>query len=218
MTVRIQERPTGLMPTGRRQRPGFADPVQDAQHVFRAVLGAFARPTLPQPLEPGIMGDVPPLSTGAAAVLLALCDEQTPIWLDPALRASDGVCAWLRFHTGARLVDAPGDALFVVASSPSAIPQLHALASGTDEEPHRSATVVIDRAGASALGDFTATGPGVNGAVAWDGAGLPAGFLVQWQQNHAHFPRGVDLILVDDRSVRALPRSIRLQGAENRSA
>lgn len=217
MTTRIQERPTGLMPTGRRQRPGFAVPVQDAQHVFRAVLGAFARPTLAQPLEPGIMADVSPLSPEVAAVLLALCDEQTAIWLDPALRASDDVCAWLRFHTGARLVDAPGDALFVVVSSPSAVPQLDDLASGTDEEPHRSATIVIDATGAQGIGGFTATGPGVNGSVSWDGAGLPSGFLTQWQQNHAHFPRGIDLILVDDESVRALPRSIRLQDDENRS-
>lgn len=218
MTTRIEERTTALMPAGERHLPGFADPVQDAQHVFRAVLGAFARPTLPQPLEPGITERVAPLSPGVGAVLLALCDEQTPIWLDPALSASDDVCAWVRFHTGARLVDAPGDALFVVASSPAAVPCLDALASGTDEEPHRSATVVIDATGASGTGDFVATGPGVNGSVSWGGAGLPAGFLVQWQENHAHFPRGVDLILVDDRSVRALPRSIRLQGAENRSA
>lgn len=218
MTMRVQERPTGPMPTARRQRPGFADPVQDAQRVFRAVLGAFARPTLPQPLEAGTTGRVAPLSPGAGALLLALCDEQTPIWLDPALSASDDVCAWLRFHTGVRLVDAPCDALFVVASSPSTVPQLGDLASGTDEEPHRSATVVIDATGARGTGDFVATGPGVNGSVSWDGAGLPSGFLAQWQQNHSHFPRGIDLILVADDSVRALPRSIRLQGAENRSA
>ncbi|GGD87544.1 phosphonate C-P lyase system protein PhnH [Microbacterium murale] len=218
MTTRIEARTTALMSAGERHLPGFADPVQDAQHVFRAVLGAFARPTLPQSLEPGMTDRVAPLSPGVGAVLLALCDEQTPIWLDPALSASDDVCAWLRFHTGVRLVDAPGDALFVVASSPSTVPRLGDLASGTDEEPHRSATVVIDATGARGTGDFVATGPGVNGSVSWDGAGLPSGFLVQWQENHARFPRGVDLILVADESVRALPRSIRLQGAENRSA
>lgn len=201
---------------GRRQLPGFADPVPDAQRVFRAVLDAFARPTLSQHLVPGIT--TAPLGIGVSAVLLALCDEQTPIWLDHALRASDDVCAWLRFHTGARLVDAPRDALFAVASSPSAAPHLDDLASGTDEEPHGSATLVIDATGARGVGDFTATGPGVNGSAAWDGAGLPSDFLMQWRENHSRFPRGVDLILVDEESVRALPRSIRLQGAENRSA
>lgn len=198
------------------QLAGFADPVQDAQRVFRTVLTALSRPTLAQPFEP-VTQPPAPLDAATGAVLLALCDEQTPIWLDSALRASPEVGAWLRFHTGARLVDAPGDALFVVASSPTAVPPLDVLAAGTDEEPHRSATLVISADGAPGIGVFTATGPGVNGSVDWDGAGLPAGFLVQWQANHARFPRGVDIILTDHDTIRGLPRSTRLQGAENRS-
>lgn len=85
---------------------GFADPVQDAQRVFRTVLTALSRPTLAQPFEPATQPPAP-LDAATGAVLLALCDEQTPIWLDSALRASPEVGAWLRFHTGARLVDAP---------------------------------------------------------------------------------------------------------------
>lgn len=217
MTTNVEERMNGRMLTDQRHLPGFADPVQDGQRVFRAVLAALSRPTLPQPFVPGTKPPAP-LVAAVGAVILALCDEQTPIWLDPALRASDDVSAWVRFHTGARLVDAPEDALFAVASAPSTAPQLADLASGTDEEPHRSATVVIDAAGANGIGSFLATGPGVNGTVAWDGAGLPSGFLAQWQQNNALFPRGVDVILADDRAIRALPRSTRLQGVENGSA
>lgn len=216
MTSPVDERFTGRLVNSERHLPGFDDSVQDAQRVFRTVLTALSRPTLPQPLFPGTNSPAP-LGAGVGAVLLALCDEQTPIWLDRALRASDDACAWLRFHTGARLVDAPGDALFIVASSPSAAPRLADLPSGTDEEPHRSATLVIDANGAHGIGAFTATGPGVDGSVAWDGAGLPSGFLLQWQENHARFPRGVDVILAEDNSVRALPRSTRLQGLENRS-
>lgn len=202
--------------------PGFADPVHDAQRVFRAVLDAMARPTLAQPiLGIGTLRTPAPLGTVTGAVVLALCDEQTPIWLDPALAASDDVRAWIRFHTGARLVDEPGDALFAIASSPSAAPHLADLAQGTDEEPHLSATLVVDAAGARPLGAFTAAGPGVKGTAEWDGAGLPAypgegGFLPQWHANRARFPRGVDLILAGDRDVRALPRSTRLTGGEAR--
>ena len=198
------------------QLAGFADQVADAQQVFRTVLAALARPTLSQPLAPGPPAPAP-LSPATAAVLLALCDEQTPIWLDHALRASDEVCSWLRFHTGARLTDAPRDALFVVASSPATTPHLDDLAAGTDEEPHRSATLIINAAGAHGIGVFTATGPGVDGSEEWDGAGLPEGFLAQWQDNHARFPRGVDVVLTDHDAIRGLPRSTRLQGAENRS-
>lgn len=212
MTTRVE----GRMLSGERHLPGFGEPVQDAQRVFRTVLAALSRPTLPQPLVPGTRPPAP-LGDAVGAVILALCDEQTPIWLDRTLRASADLCAWLRFHTGARLVDAPADALFVVASSPFAAPHLAELAQGTDEEPHRSATLVIDAIGAKSIGAFTATGPGVNGAVEWHGDGLPSGFLTQWQDNHARFPRGVDLIIADDESIRALPRSTRLQGRENRS-
>ena len=200
------------------QLAGFSDPVHDAQQVFRSVLAALARPTLGQPLASQAQPEPPtPLSAATGAVLLALCDEQTPIWLDAALRASDEVCSWLRFHTGARLADAPGDALFVVVSSRSSAPRLDVLTAGTDEDPHRSATLIIDAVGARGIGVFTATGPGVNGSVDWDGAGLPEGFLAQWQENHARFPRGIDVILTDHDSIRGLPRSTRLHGAENRS-
>lgn len=212
MMIHMDER----MPGAGQHRPGLADPVQDAQQVFRAALAALARPTLPQPFTPQTLPPAP-LSGSVGAVLLALCDEQTPIWLDGALRASDDVCAWLRFHTGARIVDAVGDAVFVVTSAPATAPRLADLAAGTDEEPHRSATLVIDAVGAAGIGTFTATGPGVDGSVDWDGAGLPTGFLTQWQENHARFPRGVDVFLMDHESIRGLPRSTRLQGAENRS-
>lgn len=212
MTIQMDER----MPGAGRHLPGFAAPVQDAQQIFRATIAALARPTIPQPFAP-VTQPPAPLSGGVGAVLLALCDEQTPIWLDGALRASDDVSAWLRFHTGARLVDAVSEALFVVASAPTTAPHLADLATGTDEEPHRSATLVIDATGARGIGILTATGPGVNGSVDWDGSGLPAGFLTQWQENHARFPRGVDVLLMGHESIRGLPRSTRLQGAENRS-
>ncbi|WP_309069321.1 phosphonate C-P lyase system protein PhnH [Microbacterium sp.] len=205
--------------TAQNHLPGFADPVHDAQRVFRAVLAAMARPTLAQP----ILGLAPlqtpaPLGRVAGAVVLALCDEQTPVWLDKRLGRGSDVCAWIRFHTGARLVERPEDALFAIASSPSAAPRLADLAQGTDEEPHLSATLLIDAVGAHPIGAFTATGPGVNGGETWDGAGLPGGFLSQWEANRAGFPRGVDVILAGANEVRALPRTTKLAGHENRSA
>ncbi|MBO3664653.1 phosphonate C-P lyase system protein PhnH [Microbacterium stercoris] len=206
--------------SGGGQLPGFAQPVHDAQRVFRGVLEALGRPTLPRPL-PRVVAPPAPLSQAVGGILLALCDDQTPVWLDKALRASTDVVSWLRFHTGARIVDDARDALFVVASSPSAAPRLSDLAQGTDEEPHRSATLVIDATGARGVGSFTATGPGINGSARWDGAGLPGGFLGQWMQNHERFPRGVDVVLAASDAhgdiVRGLPRSTRLEGAENKT-
>lgn len=200
--------------------PGFVNPVRDAQQVFRAVLEALARPTTPQTVTAQVRPPAP-LGATVGAVILALCDEQTPLWLDPALRDAPGVCAWIVFHTGARIVEQVGDATFVVASSPSTAPRLANLAQGTDEEPHRSATLVIDACCAPGIGALSATGPGIPDVAHWDGAGLPEKFLGQWHENHSIFPRGVDIILAAETAVLGLPRTTALIGAdtdEKRSA
>lgn len=186
--------------------PGFADPTHDAQRVFRAVLDALARPTLAQQVVIDIRPPQP-LGPVVGAVILTLCDEQTPVWVDAALRAEGDVTAWIGFHTGARIVDDPGEALFIVVSSPEAIPALADLRAGTDEEPHLSATVIVDAREAEPQSDLIATGPGVNGQAHWDGRGLPADFIARWRQNSAQFPRGVDLILAEADAVRGLPRT-----------
>ena len=201
---------THLMPQS--HTPGFDSPVRDAQRVFRAVLEALARPTTPQPVDAGLTPPAP-LGATAGAVILVLCDEQTPLWLDPVLRAAPEVCAWIAFHTGARLVDRAGDAVFVIASSPQAAPLLADLARGTDEEPHRSATLVIDACCAPSTAPLTVTGPGIKGVASWNGAGLPDSFLPQWQENRSLFPRGVDLIIAAETAVLGLPRTTALRGA-----
>lgn len=201
------------MLTAQNHTPGFTNPVRDAQQVFRAVLEALSRPTAPQRVDVGIQPPAP-LGATVGAVILALCDEQTPIWLDQTLSAAPEVGAWIAFHTGAPIVDRAADASFVIASSPSAAPRLADLVHGTDEEPHLSATLVIDACGAHGAGPLTATGPGIQRATDWDGAGLPSGFLPQWQENRALFPRGVDIVLAAETTVRGLPRTTALIGAD----
>ncbi|MDQ0644785.1 phosphonate C-P lyase system protein PhnH [Microbacterium murale] len=198
--------------TAQNHVPGFPHPVHDAQRVFRAVLDALARPTAPQ-LVDAVLAPPQPLGATVGAVILTLCDEQTPVWLDAALRDAPEVGAWIAFHTGARIVQTAAEALFVIASSPESAPALAELTRGTDEEPHASATLIIDTRGSTASGTLTATGPGIREAAEWDGAGLPVGFLPQWQENRALYPRGVDVILADETTVRGLPRTTVLTGA-----
>ena len=69
---------------------GFADPVREAQAVFRAVMMAMSRPgTLraitPPPPPPA------PLDAGLAAIAMALCDFETRVWLDAPLAARAAV-------------------------------------------------------------------------------------------------------------------------------
>ena len=75
--------------------PGFADPVLDAQRVFRGVMEALARPGSLQPLAD--LPEVPaPLTPELAAIALALADADAPLWLDAPLAGAPAVAEFLR--------------------------------------------------------------------------------------------------------------------------
>lgn len=223
-----------MSPAAGALTPGFAAPVHDAQQVFRAVLDAMARPLAPQPLEVALAPPAP-LSPETGAVVLALCDEQTPLWLSETLRPSGegggDVEAWIRFHTGAPIVGDAADALFCIAACPAQAPPFERLDSGTDEEPHLSATVIIDVSEASEASaaegaearpntrppadGLLAAGPGIDGSLRWEGAGVPKSFL---RARHAYaeaFPRGIDLLLAGHGAVVGLPRTTVLTPRED---
>ena len=197
--------------------PGFADPTRDAQRAFRAVLDALAHPTrsfaLAGPADPPAA-----LGPGLAAVALTLLDEDCAVWLGGTLANDAEVGDWLAFHTGARRANAAAEADFVIAD-PAALPPLASLALGTDEAPHLSATVVLDvrgRTGHPNTGParFRAGGPGIDGTATLDAPWAADGFSAEWHRNAGMFPRGVDLLLVDDDTVAALPRTTRLTAAD----
>ena len=192
--------------------PGFADPTRDAQRAFRAVLDALAHPARGYPL-PGPAEPPAALGRGLAAVALTLLDEDCTVWLGGALGRDAEAAAWLAFHTGAVRAGDPAAADFVV-TGPDALPPLASLALGTDEAPHRSATVVLDvRASAnSGAGSarFAARGPGIDGTATLSAPWAADDFADAWRHNAGLFPRGVDLLLVDSDSVTALPRTTRL--------
>ena len=202
--------------------PGFADPTRDAQRAFRAVLDAVAHPTRSFPLA-GPAEPPAALGRGLAAVALTLLDEDCTVWLGGQLARDAEVTAWLAFHTGARRVNEAGAAGFVI-TAPRALPPLESLALGTDEAPHLSATVVLDIRGCTGLPNtglpntgqarFTAAGPGIDGTAALAAPWAPDSFADAWHRNTANFPRGVDLLLVDDDTVAALPRTTRLTAAD----
>jgi alpha-D-ribose 1-methylphosphonate 5-triphosphate synthase subunit PhnH len=193
--------------------PGFTDPARDAQRAFRAVLDAIAHPTRSYPLA-GPAEPPAALGRGLAAVALTLLDEDCAVWLGGALARGAEIAAWLAFHTGARRVDTAAAAGFVIAG-PDVLPPLASLALGTDEAPHLSATVVLDVRGCAGPARFTARGPGIDGAVTLTAPWAPDGFADAWHRNTEVFPRGVDLLLVDEDTVTAVPRTTRLKAANH---
>lgn len=188
---------------------GFEDPVLSSQALFRAIMGALARPGTVQGL--GALPVAPePLTPELAAVALALADHDTPVWLDARLRHHRPVIEWLRFHTGAPLVDDPAAAAFAFGGAGQVMPDLADFAQGSDTYPDRSSTLVLAIGGMRGGPNLTLRGPGIDGESVMTPAGLPQGFVRQWHANRARFPRGVDILLVGGGSAIGLPRTTRI--------
>lgn len=179
----------------------FADPVLDGQACFRAVLEAMSRPGRVQHLA--APPEAPPgLSPAAAAVLLTLVDAEVALHLAAGPEAE----AWVRFHCGCAFAPAP-EAGFVL--DPAAA--LGDLRSGTEEEPQRGATLILEVGSLVEGTGWRLTGPGIRDAHHLHIAGAPPGFLAAWQANRARFPRGVDVILCAGDRIAALPRTTRIE-------
>lgn len=187
--------------------PGFSDAVGGSQSTFRSAMNALARPGMIQRF-PTELTPPAPLFPPAAALLLTLCDFETPVWLDPPLAASSAVVEFLRFHTGAAIVEAPGEAAEAVVSDPSRMPPLSAFAQGTPQYPDRSATLILSVQHMSANG-WTLEGPGIRDRITFSAGPLPPDFTAQVRANRAQFPRGVDIFFVTQAEIAALPRSSR---------
>lgn len=191
--------------------PGFADAVLDGQATFRAVLAAMAHPGRIETVA--VAPEAPAsLSPAAGAFLLALADLDTPVWLDATL-AADEVVAWLRFHTGAAVVDTPDAAAFAVLGSAAGHDGFAAFRPGTADYPDRSATVIAEVAAFEGGPPLSLTGPGIDGSTRFAPRGLAAGFVEAWRANRTLFPLGVDLVLTCGDRVAALPRAIAIEEA-----
>ncbi len=185
---------------------GFAGPVPDAQGCFRALLEAMARPGRVHRLA--ALPEAPAaLAPATAAVLLTLADTETPVWTDAGAAAED----WLRFHAGCPLVTNPETAAFVLATR--AIPDFAALDAGTEEEPHRSATLVLQVAGLQEGEGWSLSGPGIETTHRLRVAGLDSTFLPAWTANRARFPQGIDVVLCAGSRLAAVPRTTHIEEA-----
>ena len=201
--------------------PGFADPVHDAQAVFRAVLRAMSRPGEVQDLSlafgPGFAPPVP-LAPASAAACLALLDLDTRLWLDGGGRDVAAALAYLSFHTGAPRTETTAEADFAVVTDGAMTPRLNCFSVGTDELPERSTTLIVQVAAlesgdadGAGEGGWRLTGPGIDGRAYLSVDGLRKGLAGELALNSELFPRGVDLILCAGPRLVALPRTTRIE-------
>lgn len=196
-----------------RQAPyiqgGFLNPVENAQSVFTMVMNAMSRPGTIVDFDAALAPPMP-LNPVSAAVLLALCDSDTPVWLDPQHPEYCAVDAWLSFHTGARLTGEKPDAAFAVVTDTRLPILLGEYAVGSQEYPDRSTMLIIQVPGFEEEPQWTLQGPGIKGSRAFMPKGLGDDFIHEWSRNHALFPRGVDMVFAAQARLAALPRTAQL--------
>lgn len=174
---------------------GFSDPAIQAAQCFRAIMEATARPGSQHVLD-GVMPPAP-LSVAAGAVLLTLCDRETPLHLSGAFDC-DAVRAWITFHTGAPFVG-PADCMFALGLWDDLLP-ISAYPVGTSEYPDRSATLIVEEGGVGA--DHILTGPGIRDTAT---ESLPE--TQAFKANRALFPLGLDFLFTRKDRISGLPRS-----------
>lgn len=184
---------------------GFPDPVRDSQAVFRELMESTARPgrrarlgQAPQPPEP--------LCRAAGAVALTLFDFETTVWLDPATARAEAA-DWLRFHCGCPLSDSPAKATFALVTDMAQAPDLAQFHQGDAKYPDRSTTVILQVEALDGGPVVTLSGPGIRSTTDIAPRGLPRELWTQFETNGAQFQFGVDVLLVADDQLIALPRT-----------
>jgi alpha-D-ribose 1-methylphosphonate 5-triphosphate synthase subunit PhnH len=147
---------------------------------------------------------------GTAAIALTLFDHDTPLWLDAAMSATSDVAKWLKFHTSAPVVADASIAGFALVGDPENLPALDRFSSGSNEYPDRSTTLILQVESLTSGPAVELRGPGIDGTATLRASIQPHDLFERLAVNAALFPRGVDVVLVHDDSIVAIPRTTRL--------
>jgi alpha-D-ribose 1-methylphosphonate 5-triphosphate synthase subunit PhnH len=188
---------------------GFADKVLSAQSTFRSVMDAMARPGSVQHIA-AAAGTPAAMMRGSAAIALTLFDHDTPIWLDPAMSETPDVSKWLKFHTSAPVIADQSIASFALIGDPKNLAALDRFAFGSNEYPDRSTTLILQVESLTQGTAFELRGPGIDGSATLRASIEPQDLFERLAVNVALFPRGIDVVLVHDDAIVAIPRTTRL--------
>ena len=188
---------------------GFADKVLSAQSTFRSVMDAMARPGSVHCIA-SASGTPPGVMRGTAAIALTLFDHDTPLWLDPRMSQAPEVEKWLKFHTSAPIVSDPSICSFALIGNAAELPALDQFSFGSNEYPDRSTTLILQVESLREGLAFELSGPGIDGTTVLQATIEPLDLFARLAINATLFPRGIDVVLVADDAVVAIPRTTRL--------
>jgi alpha-D-ribose 1-methylphosphonate 5-triphosphate synthase subunit PhnH len=188
---------------------GFADKVLSAQSTFRSVMDAMARPGSVRRIA-AAAGTPAAMMRGTAAIALTLFDHDTPLWLDPLMSETSEVTKWLKFHTGAPVIADSSICSFALIGDARALPGLDRFAFGSNEYPDRSTTLILQVESLTQGAMLELRGPGIEGVAMLQATIQPTDLVKRLAINAALFPRGIDVVLVHDDAIVAIPRTTRL--------
>jgi phosphonate C-P lyase system protein PhnH len=177
------------------------DPVHDSRRAFLCCMRAQCAPGTavgPVPL-PGLVAD--PRLDAAAAVLLTLLDTTTPV-AACGTAAGEAVAA-VRAVTGSPPAGVPEAEFVLVTGDPA--DAIRRAPRGDRDRPERGATVVV--VAADVRETLTLAGPGIPGRRS-SAVALGGDARRERERANRALPCGVDLLLVGDDGVLALPRSV----------
>ncbi len=188
--------------------PGFADPTQDSQTCFRAIMNATAQPGTVARLR---SAPIPPagINKAAGAAILTLADQDTKLWLDQGLRTGERE-GWIRFHTGAPFTSVHSEAAFALVADLAAMPDLGAFNQGDAKYPDLATTVIIMVPSLTSGTPVTLKGPGIQTKAQIAPEGLGSQFWEQRADLVAHFQFGIDLLICADDQLVSIPRTTRV--------
>ena len=188
---------------------GFADKVLSAQATFRSVMDAMARPGSVQQVMASV-GAPWMVMRGTAAIALTLFDHDTPVWLDPKMSETSEVAKWLKFHSGAPVVEDASICSFALIGDGAALPDLSCFSFGTSQYPDRSTTLILQVESLAEGTPYELHGPGIDGTATLRASIAPKDLFGRLTVNETLFPRGIDVVLVSGEAIVAIPRTTRL--------
>lgn len=182
--------------------PMFIKPVADAQQVFRRLLSAMAEPGTRQNL--GSLPEVNTKQVAAYAIALCLVDNTTKVWLSPSFSSSSFKNS-LAFHCGCSFVESVQQAQFVFVHEHEVDQVVASLSAGSDRDPEFSATAIVHVETWEQGSAQIWSGPGIKDSKK---VTLPfTSYFWQQRKQKNQFPRGIDMLVVDEQSVLGLPRT-----------
>ena len=188
---------------------GFADKVLSAQSTFRSVMDVMARPGSMQRIG-AVVGAPDTMMRGTAAIALTLFDHDTPVWLDARMSETSYVAKWLKFHTSAPVIADSSISSFALIGDPQNLPALDRFAFGSNEYPDRSTTLILQVESLTRGPALELSGPGIDGTAILQALIQPQDLFERLAINANLFPRGIDVVLVHDDAIAAIPRTTRL--------